>query len=85
LREACVSSETGLQIVCKIYIAGATDALEQESPAPFCEPSGNDRTQLSIAFLYYIGRHPDEVDQPAPLLVKRALEAAYPCRKAGAR
>jgi len=88
LRAVCAAegkfSET-TKLICQNYIGGAVDALKLETPPPFCEPYGIADEQFRVAFLFYVQTHPDEARQSAALLIKRALAAAYPCRKGGAK
>ncbi|MGO8915400.1 MAG: Rap1a/Tai family immunity protein [Stellaceae bacterium] len=66
--------------LCVGYIGGIADVLAITEAGKVCEPEGTDRIQpIMRAALLYLVSHPEEIDQPAPIVLANALRTAFPC------
>jgi hypothetical protein len=60
------------------FVVGVSDALDETS---FCLPEGSTVSQICAVVAKYLKAIPEEWNQPAVILVTRALKKAFPCKK----
>ncbi len=71
---------------CRGAVSAATDAMELEQlafnlPRHFCPPQDAVTKDLVGVVVGYIAARPDRKGDPAALLIRSALDKAYPCKK----
>jgi hypothetical protein len=59
------------------FVMGVHDALSGEI---FCAPEQVTLAQVAAVVAKYLNAHPEEWNEPAFVLVTRALKQAFPCR-----
>jgi hypothetical protein len=64
------------------FVMGVHDALSGEI---FCSPEQVTLAQVTAVVAKYLNAHPEEWDQPASVLVTKALNRVFPCRVATPR
>lgn len=69
--------------ICFMYIAGVTQTLlmtkEPAMMAPGCPGKEVTGTQIADIVIKWMDDHPEKRDAPAPFIVARALNEAFPC------
>ena len=75
LQQYCNAAPTGL---CAGYVLGVTDTTLDL----YCFPPGVSRMQIRGVAVNYLNNHPEKLHLLAPGLVIKAMQAAFPCKKA---
>jgi hypothetical protein len=83
LMRLCEGNEVE-RIACQIYIAGVYDGLEAAQatslrPPRWCMVAGVSASQLRRLVTRHLAQEQVDLDQPAAVLVDRALARAFPC------
>lgn len=74
----------GSMIYCVGYVAAVRDAESLRSlmagadPA-FCVDKSVSHEQVAHEFIEYVSRRPEQIDEPAPVALRRALAERFPC------
>ena len=94
LRDACdnlvlavrgispISQEDPGAMLCLGFIAGWTQAMEDNSDKSFCLPPAGSSLPGDLADLIvtYVDGHPDRISAPAHEILLETFEDAFPCR-----
>jgi hypothetical protein len=56
-------------------------ALASTNKNPFCFPKGVTQGQTINVVLKYLDDHPEELHEPASILILKAVKTAWPCKK----
>lgn len=70
-----------LSVMCYSYLDGFLDTVSvyEKGRAAYCIEEG-DKERLPSEIVSWLRAHPDSVKEPAPLLLKKALDERFPCK-----